>query len=89
MCFREALEAKSKLYDKLLKGGTDLTEEEQEYCRRYLVKFDKKAQVSAYYYEEEEEEYISENYDPPKNRDEEWYLSKYLNDFFLKISVLG
>ncbi|EFA13255.1 coiled-coil domain-containing protein 174 [Tribolium castaneum] len=70
---REALEAKTRLYDKLSKGASRLTDDEIEYCRRYLVKFDKKARVSQHYQEEEEEDDpISDHYDPPKNPDEEW-----------------
>ncbi|XP_044262244.1 coiled-coil domain-containing protein 174 [Tribolium madens] len=70
---REALEAKTKLYDKLSKGASRLTDDEIEYCRRYLVKFDKKARVSDHYQEEEEEDDpICDNYEPPKNPDEEW-----------------
>lgn len=79
MLYRSALEEKSKLYDKLSKGSKHLTEEEIEYNRRYLVRFDKKSNfpppeeeddIDRYPESEEETSY----YEPPKNRDEEWYV---------------
>ncbi|RZC32897.1 coiled-coil domain-containing protein 174 [Asbolus verrucosus] len=76
---KEALEAKSQLYDKLSKGSTKLTEQQAEYYRRYLVRFDKKSRVpdlppddedDVDKYPESEEE--GGSYEPPKNPDEEW-----------------
>lgn len=71
--YRAALEAKSKLYEKLSKEAGNLSEEQIEENRRYLVCFDKKVSHNENYnHAESDEEPCNEDYDPPDNPDEEW-----------------
>lgn len=79
--FRTALEAKAKLYDKLSKEAAHMTEEERESHWRYLVRFDKKSSNSMPNFSDEEDdkphssedEACTEDYEPAKNPDEEWF----------------
>lgn len=66
---RSQLEAKAKLYDKLVKSGNSNDGEPN----RYLVCFDKKASnVAPYIESSSEDETINDNYEPAENSDEEW-----------------
>lgn len=79
-CFRTALEAKAKLYDKLSKEAANMSEEEKEKHWQYLVRFDKKASGTMPNFSDEEDdkpqnsedEACVEDYEPPQNADEEW-----------------
>ncbi|KRT80803.1 hypothetical protein AMK59_5737, partial [Oryctes borbonicus] len=74
---KSALEAKSLLYEKLSKGGSNREED-----AKYLVQFRKKnnnlppsdseEEDFDRYPEEEEENHFSDEYEPAKNPDEEW-----------------
>lgn len=66
---RSALEAKSKLYDKLSKESNNLSEEQQEANRHYLVCFNKKTANAK---DDSDEDAITEDYAPAANPDEEW-----------------
>ncbi|KAK4883559.1 hypothetical protein RN001_006878 [Aquatica leii] len=80
---RAALEAKARLYERLSRR-VNFTDAEIERNRRFLVRFDRKSKVSDLppeddcemdfnrYPESEEEQYFSDEYEPPKNPDEEW-----------------
>lgn len=78
---RSILEAKAKLYEKLLRRK-NFTDEELEHNRRYLVRFHKKSRIPDLppdldepddkYPESDEERHFSDEYEPPKNPDEEW-----------------
>lgn len=78
--FRTALEAKARLYDKLSKKAASMSEEEKEKHWQYLVRFDKKIPSAMPNFSDEEddkphdseEEECIEDYEPPKNPDEEW-----------------
>lgn len=70
MRFSLALEAKSKLYEKLTEEAAALTEEPLEH--RYLVRFDKKAKSQRKKAVESDEDTQTEEYENPKNPDEEW-----------------
>lgn len=73
------MEAKAVLYDKLSKGGTN-----REDDARYLVQFRKKTSdlppsdseddVDRYPESEEDERHFSDEYEPPRNPDEEWFV---------------
>ncbi|GJQ74237.1 hypothetical protein Trydic_g23461 [Trypoxylus dichotomus] len=75
---KSALEAKALLYEKLSKGGSD-----REQDAKYLVQFRKKnnylppsdsedEDVDRYPEEEDDERHFSDEYEPPRNPDEEW-----------------
>ncbi|KAF5290891.1 hypothetical protein FQA39_LY14571 [Lamprigera yunnana] len=79
---REVLEAKAKLYEKLSRQ-LNFTDEELEHNRRFLVRFDHKYRVSHLPPDDDggdmdvnrysdDEKYFSDEYEPPKNPDEEW-----------------
>lgn len=68
-----ALEAKSKLYDKLSKEAENLSEEQNENDRHYLVCFNKKASASSKTENQDsDEECYNDDYAPATNPDEEW-----------------
>ncbi|KAF5270394.1 hypothetical protein FQR65_LT05582 [Abscondita terminalis] len=80
---RSALEAKARLYERLSRR-VNFTDNEIERNRMFLVRFDRKSRVSDLppeddeevdfdrYPEPEEETYFSDEYEPPKNPEEEW-----------------
>lgn len=75
---RLALEAKSKLYDKLSKEAGNLSEEQTETDRQYLVCFNKKvpennkAENEDIHVDSDEDNNYAEDYAPATNPDEEW-----------------
>lgn len=95
--FRTTLEAKAKLYEKLSKEAANMSEEEKEKHWRYLVQFDKKCESKMPNFSDEEDDKVqssddevyTENYEPPKNPDEEWYILYIINSHFLMFLVLG
>lgn len=79
---RISLEAKAKLYDKLLNSKKKLSEDETEFNKRYLVQFDKKKKKVSDLppsddeddvdkYPESEDDDIDGDY-PADNPNEEW-----------------
>uniref|UniRef100_A0A1Y1MAG5 CCDC174 alpha/beta GRSR domain-containing protein n=1 Tax=Photinus pyralis TaxID=7054 RepID=A0A1Y1MAG5_PHOPY len=79
---RSILEAKAKLYEKLMRR-TNFTDEELEHNQRYLVRFHKKSRIPDLppdlddelddkYPDSDEERHFSDEYEPPKNPEEDW-----------------
>lgn len=71
---RAALEAKSKLYDRLSKQGGKHSEDPSHDSNRFLVQFEKKSGSHCSILQDEEEDVddITDDYEPPQNFDEEW-----------------
>ncbi|GLV41319.1 uncharacterized protein CBL_04843 [Carabus blaptoides fortunei] len=68
---RKMLESKARLYNRLVKGPNDLTEDEIEMNKRYLVQFDRKTREEETK-ESSDDEHFSDEYEPASNPDEEW-----------------
>lgn len=66
--YRQILESKASLYNALSKRASNPTEQDKEITKRCLVQFDRKESVD----DDSNEEYHSDEYEPPKNPDEEW-----------------
>lgn len=64
------LESKARLYDRLVQGPSNLTEEEIDMNKHYLVQFDRKDKNDRKH--SSDEEHFSDEYEPASNPDEEW-----------------